>query len=61
MLYGRDPVTGQGLSVENIRFQLVTFLIAGHEVSPLGYKSQADYTDNIRSTIIPVSFPHPNP
>jgi cytochrome P450/NADPH-cytochrome P450 reductase len=33
MLYGRDPVTGQGLSDENIRFQLVTFLIAGHEVS----------------------------
>jgi hypothetical protein len=29
MLQGRDPVTGEGLSDENIRFQLVTFLIAG--------------------------------
>lgn len=27
---------GKGLSPENIRYQLVTFLIAGHEVS---YKS----------------------
>jgi len=33
MLYGRDPVTGLGLTAENIRYQLVTFLIAGHEVS----------------------------
>eukprot|EP01113_Clastostelium_recurvatum_P037740 TRINITY_DN5547_c1_g1_i4.p1 TRINITY_DN5547_c1_g1~~TRINITY_DN5547_c1_g1_i4.p1 ORF type:complete len:1173 (-),score=234.29 TRINITY_DN5547_c1_g1_i4:17-3535(-) len=33
MLAGRDPVTGQGLSVENIRYQLVTFLIAGHETT----------------------------
>jgi cytochrome P450/NADPH-cytochrome P450 reductase len=35
MLYGRDPVTGLGLTAENIRYQLVTFLIAGHEVSLL--------------------------
>ncbi len=33
MLYGRDPVTGEGLSDENIRYQLVTFLIAGHETT----------------------------
>jgi cytochrome P450/NADPH-cytochrome P450 reductase len=33
MLKGRDPKTGAGLSSENIRYQLVTFLIAGHEVS----------------------------
>ncbi len=33
MLYGRDPVTGEGLSDENIRNQLVTFLIAGHETT----------------------------
>jgi cytochrome P450/NADPH-cytochrome P450 reductase len=33
MLQGRDPVTGEGLSDENIRFQLVTFLIAGHETT----------------------------
>jgi len=35
MLKGRDPKTGAGLSSENIRYQLVTFLIAGHEVSDL--------------------------
>jgi len=35
MLEGRDPKTGAGLSSENIRYQLVTFLIAGHEVSGL--------------------------
>lgn len=33
MLQGRDPVTGEGLSDENIRYQLVTFLIAGHETT----------------------------
>jgi cytochrome P450/NADPH-cytochrome P450 reductase len=33
MLNGRDPVTGQGLNDENIRFQMVTFLIAGHETT----------------------------
>ena len=33
MLHGRDPVTGEGLSDENIRNQLVTFLIAGHETT----------------------------
>jgi cytochrome P450/NADPH-cytochrome P450 reductase len=33
MLNGRDPVTGEGLSDENIRYQLVTFLIAGHETT----------------------------
>ena len=36
MLRGRDPKTGTGLSPENIRYQLVTFLIAGHEVSTVG-------------------------
>lgn len=33
MLQGRDPETGEGLSDENIRFQMVTFLIAGHETT----------------------------
>ena len=33
MLAGRDPKTGQGLDDENIRYQLVTFLIAGHETT----------------------------
>mgnify|MGYP000013382497 CR=1 FL=1 len=33
MLEGRDVVTGEGLSDENIRHQLVTFLIAGHETT----------------------------
>jgi hypothetical protein len=29
MLNGRDPQTGEGLSDENIVYQLLTFLIAG--------------------------------
>jgi len=33
MLFGKDPKTGQGLSDENIRYQMVTFLIAGHETT----------------------------
>jgi cytochrome P450/NADPH-cytochrome P450 reductase len=33
MLRGRDPASGEGLSDENIRFQMVTFLIAGHETT----------------------------
>lgn len=33
MIKGRDPETGEGLSDENIRYQLVTFLIAGHETT----------------------------
>lgn len=33
LLSGRDPETGLGLSEENIRHQLVTFLIAGHETT----------------------------
>src|SRR5579884_820488 len=33
MLQGRDPETGEGLSDENIRYQMVTFLIAGHETT----------------------------
>ncbi|CEL60421.1 NADPH-ferrihemoprotein reductase [Rhizoctonia solani AG-1 IB] len=33
MLLGRDPQTGQGLSDENIRAQLITFLVAGHETT----------------------------
>ena len=28
MLYTKDPVTGEGLSDENIRFQMVTFLVS---------------------------------
>ncbi|WP_179405596.1 bifunctional cytochrome P450/NADPH--P450 reductase [Burkholderia guangdongensis] len=42
MLSGRDPVTGEGLSDENIRYQLVTFLIAGHETTS-GMLSFATY------------------
>jgi cytochrome P450/NADPH-cytochrome P450 reductase len=33
MLMGKDPETGEGLSDENIRFQMLTFLIAGHETT----------------------------
>src|SRR5262249_38235904 len=33
MLDGRDPQTGEGLSDANIRYQMVTFLIAGHETT----------------------------
>ncbi|GGD09398.1 bifunctional cytochrome P450/NADPH--P450 reductase [Pontibacillus salipaludis] len=33
MLKGRDPETGEKLSDENIRFQIITFLIAGHETT----------------------------
>ena len=33
MLEGRDPQTGQRLSDHNIRSQMVTFLIAGHETT----------------------------
>ena len=29
MLNTKDPVTGEGLSDENIRFQMVTFLVSG--------------------------------
>lgn len=33
MLEGRDPVTGAALDDENIRYQIMTFLIAGHETT----------------------------
>ncbi len=33
MLTAVDPQTGQGLSDENIRYQVITFLIAGHETT----------------------------
>lgn len=33
MLDARDPTTGEGLSDENIRYQVLTFLIAGHETT----------------------------
>lgn len=33
MLAGVDKATGEGLSDENIRFQILTFLIAGHETT----------------------------
>lgn len=33
MLHGKDPRTGESLSEENIRYQLITFLIAGHETT----------------------------
>ncbi|MEJ3655218.1 cytochrome P450 [Actinomycetes bacterium KLBMP 9759] len=33
MLTATDPQTGERLSAENVRYQLVTFLIAGHETT----------------------------
>lgn len=33
MLSAQDPITGERLSDENIRYQMVTFLIAGHETT----------------------------
>lgn len=42
MLNGVDTVTGEKLSDENIRFQMVTFLIAGHETTS-GLLSFATY------------------
>ncbi|MGG1631716.1 bifunctional cytochrome P450/NADPH--P450 reductase [Rossellomorea sp. NRS-1567] len=33
MLKGIDPETGEALDDENIRFQIITFLIAGHETT----------------------------
>ncbi|MFT5691604.1 MAG: cytochrome P450/NADPH-cytochrome P450 reductase [Oceanicoccus sp.] len=33
MLTGSDPETGEKLSDENIRYQIITFLIAGHETT----------------------------
>ncbi|EKC99539.1 cytochrome P450 [Trichosporon asahii var. asahii CBS 8904] len=33
MLFGKDAKTGEGLSDENIRYQMITFLIAGHETT----------------------------
>ncbi|MGR0119804.1 bifunctional cytochrome P450/NADPH--P450 reductase CypB [Bacillus halotolerans] len=33
MLYAKDPVTGETLDDENIRYQIITFLIAGHETT----------------------------
>jgi cytochrome P450/NADPH-cytochrome P450 reductase len=40
MLHGRDPKTGEGLSDENIMYQLITFLIAGKRL-PSPPRSQA--------------------
>ncbi|WP_159886087.1 bifunctional cytochrome P450/NADPH--P450 reductase [Paenibacillus puerhi] len=33
MLSGKDPDTGESLDDENIRYQIITFLIAGHETT----------------------------
>ncbi|OAB40482.1 NADPH--cytochrome reductase [Paenibacillus antarcticus] len=33
MLTSKDPETGEGLDDENIRYQMITFLIAGHETT----------------------------
>lgn len=33
MLGGKDPETGESLDDENIRYQIITFLIAGHETT----------------------------
>ncbi|WP_340054998.1 bifunctional cytochrome P450/NADPH--P450 reductase [Corynebacterium parakroppenstedtii] len=42
MLNAKDPETGERLSNENVRYQLVTFLIAGHETTS-GLLSFATY------------------
>ncbi|VWC98578.1 cytochrome P450 [Burkholderia lata] len=42
MLHGVDPVTGEKLDDENIVFQMITFLIAGHETTS-GLLSFATY------------------
>ena len=42
MLAGRDPVSRQGLADDNIRYQMVTFLAAGHETTS-GLLSFATY------------------
>lgn len=42
MLNGVDPETGEGLSDENIGYQMITFLIAGHETTS-GLLSFATY------------------
>lgn len=42
MINDKDPKTGEHLSDENIRFQMVTFLIAGHETTS-GLLSFATY------------------
>ncbi|KAG8740203.1 hypothetical protein FRC10_004604 [Ceratobasidium sp. 414] len=33
MLLGKDPQTGEGLTEENVKAQMLTFLIAGHETT----------------------------
>lgn len=42
MILDKDPKTGEQLSDDNIRFQMVTFLIAGHETTS-GMLSFATY------------------
>lgn len=42
MLNVEDPETGEKLDDENIRFQIITFLIAGHETTS-GLLSFATY------------------
>jgi hypothetical protein len=59
MLYGRDPVTGEGLSSQNIRYQLATFLVAGHEVGAhrIILWLELIITDDIRSPVLPIPLP----
>ncbi|KAF2470639.1 bifunctional P-450/NADPH-P450 reductase [Lindgomyces ingoldianus] len=33
MLNGKDPETGEKMTLENVRFNMVTFLVAGHETT----------------------------
>ncbi|CAF1691369.1 unnamed protein product, partial [Adineta ricciae] len=33
MIHGKDPDSGYQLSDENIRYQMLTFLVAGHETT----------------------------
>ena len=68
MLVSADPVTGEKLSDENIRHQLVTFLIAGHETTsgllsyathylldnPVAMKRLRDEVDEILEDRIPI-------
>jgi len=42
MILDKDPKTGEHLSDDNIRYQMVTFLIAGHETTS-GMLSFATY------------------
>jgi cytochrome P450/NADPH-cytochrome P450 reductase len=56
MLNGRDPKTGQGLSDENIMYQLITFLIAGKLPPTLRRRSADVQTSGHETTSGVISF-----